>query len=236
MTQRTPTPPSTAAIVAAAGLGSRLSTPSGPAAVPKALRLVSGRTLLQRSVDALAPYVDHVVIALPPDLAAVPQVDGGCVTVQMVGGGSTRQQSVAAALAALDDRVTWVLVHDAARALVPGAVVARVLEALRAGATCAVPMLAPTDSLRRLHDDGSTAPLPRAAVRLVQTPQGFTAEVLRRAHAEAADPDATDDASLVEATGELVTAVDGDPLAFKITHAHDLVLANALSDAAPPIP
>lgn len=160
------------------------------------------------------------------------------MAVQFVAGGGTRQQSVAFALAALDEAVTWVLVHDAARALVPAEVVRRVLATLRGGAACVVPTIAPADSLRQVDADGGNAPLARSRVRLVQTPQGFTVEALRRGHESATDSAATDDATLVEAAGEAVTLVEGDPLAFKITHPLDLALAEALlgAPAAPAAP
>lgn len=213
---------------------------AGDVRLPKALLAVAGRTLLQRSVDALAAYVDVIVVALPIGLTDPPPLDCGAAAVLFVEGGSTRQQSVARALTALtalkDDArssrsVDWVLVHDAARALVPPDVVRRVLAALRAGASCVVPTIAPADSLRQIGRDGRNAPLARSTVRLVQTPQGFTLDSLRRGHLLAADQAATDDASLVEATGETVTLVEGDPRAFKITHPLDLALASALLSA-----
>jgi 2-C-methyl-D-erythritol 4-phosphate cytidylyltransferase len=103
-----------------------------------------------------------------------------------------------------------------------------VLAALEAGATCVVPVIPVSDSLRGVAPGGTNAPLDRAGVRLVQTPQGFTLEALRRGHAGARTDGATDDATLVEATGESVTLVDGDPLAFKITTPLDLLLAEAV--------
>lgn len=214
------------AIIPAAGLGTRLSA-GDDGAVPKALRLIAGRSLLQRSVDLLSPFADEIVVALPPDLTATP-LESPHATVRYVSGGSTRQRSVANALADVSDDVEWVLVHDAARALVPPAVVRRVLAALHDGAACVVPAIAPADSLRRVAPDGVNAPLARSSVRLVQTPQGFTAAALRRGHEQALDDAATDDASLAEAAGATVTLVDGDPLAFKITHPLDLALAEAL--------
>jgi 2-C-methyl-D-erythritol 4-phosphate cytidylyltransferase len=220
-------PEAVAAIIPAAGMGSRLSAaaPPGP---PKALRLLAGRTILQRSVDVLADEVDLIVVAAPADRLERLHFHRPGVRIVVVGGGATRQESVRNALGALSESVTHVLVHDAARALVPGAVVRRVLAALRDGARCVVPVVAVPDSVRGVTADGGTAPLDRAAIRLVQTPQGFTVDALRRGHAAARTELATDDATLVEATGETVTLVDGDPLAFKITHPLDLLLAEAV--------
>lgn len=215
-----------AAVIPAAGLGTRLSA-GGDAGVPKALRMVAGRSMLQRSIDVLSPFVDEIVIALPPDLVGAP-FGSRSASVRSVPGGSTRQRSVANALASLTNEIGWVLVHDAARALVPADVVRRVLAALHGGADCVVPAIAPADSLRQVGSSGANAPLARSAIRLVQTPQGFSGAVLRRGHELATDDAATDDAVLAEAAGATVTLVDGDPLAFKITHPLDLALAEAL--------
>jgi len=223
------------AIIPAAGAGTRLVGSGGTDECPKALRLLAGRTLLQRSVDMLEQYVDEIVVALPALWAVACEIES-TVAVSIVEGGTTRQRSVSMALDALDDDVGWVLVHDAARPLVPGAVVQRVLDALAEGASCVVPTVEPADSLRAVSADRASAPLERSQVRLVQTPQGFRADALRRAHDAArpdASADATDDASLVEATGVAVTLVEGDPLAFKITRPLDLLLAEALLAASP---
>jgi len=200
----------------------------GDAGAPKALRVLAGRSLLQRSVDALAPFVDEIVVAAPPESLDAVVLESGDTPLVVVEGGSTRQRSVRKALAALSDSVAWVLVHDAARPLVPADVVRRVLAALHEGAGCVVPTIAPPDSLRRLAPDGSNEPLERSRVRLVQTPQGFAVDALRHAHETARTDLATDDATLVEAIGEAVTLVEGDPRAFKITRPVDLLLAEAL--------
>jgi 2-C-methyl-D-erythritol 4-phosphate cytidylyltransferase len=196
--------------------------------VPKALREVAGRTLLQRSVAVLAEYVDEIVVAVPSPYVDRVELHEPGPRVTVVAGGETRQESVRLALEALTPEVTHVLVHDAARALVPVAVVHRVVAALQEGATCVVPVTGVSDSLRGVTPGGSNAPLDRAAVRLVQTPQGFTVRALRQGHAAARTDLATDDATLVEATGQSVTLVDGDPLAFKITRPLDLMLAEAV--------
>lgn len=190
--------------------------------------MVAGRSLLQRSVEALAPYVDEIVVVLPAGHRDRTDVDGGPARVVSVSGGITRQHSVRNALAALSGSVEWVLVHDAARALVPPQVVRRVLAALQSGALCVVPAIAPHDSLRLLTTEGRSEPLDRSQVRLVQTPQGFTVGALKRGHEMAEAETATDDATLVESTGEAVTLVAGDPRAFKITHPLDLALAEAI--------
>ncbi len=164
------------------------------------------------------------------------------VALLVVPGGATRQASVAAGLAALvgDPRgqdVDVVLVHDAARPLAPPSLVARVIDAVRDGHPAVVPGLPVTDTVKRVapHRGVTVEPVvetvPRAELRAVQTPQGFTRELLLRAHAHGADDAhdealaASDDAGLVERLGEPVWVVAGDERAAKITTARDLAIA-----------
>ncbi len=219
-----------AAIIPAAGLGTRLAGTGSTPTYPKAVRLLAGRSLLRRSAEVLAPSVDLLVVATPTgrsDDVRRELSDLPC-RVETVHGGSTRQQSVHRALRLVTSDIDHVLVHDAARPLVPAAVVDRVLEALTGGAVAVVPVLPVADTLRIVHDTGS-GPLDRATVRAVQTPQGFVRQALVDAHARAQAGDATDDATLVERLGHRVVLVDGDPLGFKITTAVDLQLAEALA-------
>ena len=118
--------------------------------------------------------------------------------------------------------------HDAARPLTPPDVVRRVVEAVRAGAPAVIPVLPVADTIKRVDGAGTVvSTVDRSELRAVQTPQGFRAADLRRAHAGTPDP-RTDDAGLVEALGDPVTTVAGDPLAFKVTTAWDLRIAELL--------
>ena len=166
-----------------------------------------------------------------------PLAEGCPLTV--VTGGASRQASVAAALAALPDDVTAVLVHDAARPTVPADVVGRVLRAVREGRPAVVPALPVADTVKRVVPSADAPEpvvetVPRVELRAVQTPQGFDAGLLRRAHAAAAahaDDEsvaASDDAGLVERLGEQVWCVRGDERAAKITTERDLAVAELL--------
>jgi 2-C-methyl-D-erythritol 4-phosphate cytidylyltransferase len=219
-----------AAIVPAAGSGTRLAADEADPGAPKALRLLAGEPLLRHAVRSLAHVVAQVVVpAAPGQLDAVRSALGEVgARVEVVEGGATRQESVRRALAALDPATELVLVHDAARPLAPAAVAERVVVALQDGAEAVAPAVAMADTLRQLRADGTSQTLDRATVRAVQTPQGFTLEVLRRAHAAADHDLATDDASMAERLGVAVRLVEGDVLSFKVTRAIDLVLAEAL--------
>jgi 2-C-methyl-D-erythritol 4-phosphate cytidylyltransferase len=207
-------------IVAAAGSGLRLG-----ADLPKALVPLAGRPLVCWAVDALrAGGVDEVVVAVPEtERAAFAAALGGDVV--LVAGGPTRTASVRAALAAVTD-ADVVLVHDAARPLTPPDVVARVLAALAAGAPAVVPVLPVADTVVVVEGEEITEAVPRATLRRVQTPQGFTRAALVDAYAALEDgAELTDDAAVVRAAGHPVTTVDGDERAAKVTVSHDLELA-----------
>ena len=220
--------PVAAALVPAAGAGLRLG-----GGTPKALRLLGGEPLLLHAVRRLAAsvHVGLVVVAAPAaelDLvrALLSGVDGA--RVEVVPGGATRQQSVAAALALVPAEVEIVLVHDAARALAPTSLVDAVVRAVLSGAAAVVPGLAVADTLKRVDAHGQVlATVDREPLRAVQTPQGFTRDLLVAAHAGA--PEAlTDDAGLVERMGLPVLVVEGSAEAFKVTREADLRFAEAV--------
>jgi len=182
--------------------------------------------------------VEAVVVAAPAnDVAAVQRLLGRQVLgtdVGVVPGGDTRQRSVAAALTALPAHIDTVLVHDAARPLVPVELVTRVVAALRDGAAAAIPVLPVPDTLKEIESVGASGrvvrTVDRTRLRAVQTPQGFRRDVLTQAH-EAALVDGvetTDDAGLVERIGVEVVVVPGAEDAFKVTRPLDLALAEAV--------
>jgi 2-C-methyl-D-erythritol 4-phosphate cytidylyltransferase len=229
-----------AAVVPAAGRGERL----GPGA-PKALRELGGVPLLVHAVRALARSrtVGLVVVAAPPegvaDVAALLDnhgLDGK--DIRVVAGGATRQESVRLGLAAIPADVEIVLVHDAARPLVPVDVVDAVVAAVRAGAEAVVPAVPLADTVKRVEPRPGGGPEPvldtpdRSILRAVQTPQGFRHDVLQEVHekalAEGASEGVTDDAGLVERFGGRVVVVPGHEEAFKVTRPLDLVLAEAV--------
>ena len=214
----------TVAIVPAAGSGERLG-----AGIPKAfVELGDGRSMLQLAVDGLlgSGVIDRVVVAVPADLVTAAAAGFG-PQVSVVEGGEQRTDSVRSALDAVGEP-DFVLVHDAARALTPADQIRRVVDALRDGMRAVIPVLPVVDTIKAVDANGAVLGTPeRAGLRAVQTPQGFEAALLRRAYSQAVTS-ATDDASLVENLGVPVHTVAGDPLAFKITTALDLLQARAV--------
>lgn len=225
------------ALVAAAGSGSRLG-----GGLPKALRELGGVPLVRRSVQQLAAGgVQRAVVTVPAGLADefTAALAGAPIATELVVGGAERQDSVRRGLAACapDGGDAVLLVHDAARPLVPAALVARVIAAVRAGHAAVVPVLPVIDSIRRVSSGpaGRTSTVvDRSALVGVQTPQGFDLATLRRAHEHVAEAGAvvTDDAACCEAIGVPVELVEGSRLAMKITEPVDLAIAEALLDQA----
>jgi 2-C-methyl-D-erythritol 4-phosphate cytidylyltransferase len=219
-----------AVIVPAAGAGVRL----GPGA-PKALRLLAGVPLLVHAVGriAAAASVHTIVVAAPSsEVPAVRDLLAAVAPVTVVPGGNTRQESVAAALASVPTGPDVVLVHDAARALAPAALVEAVATAVREGHDAVIPVLPVVDTIKEVSSDGVVlGTVDRSRLRAVQTPQGFRRRVLAAAHATATDP-LTDDAGLVEKMGIPVRYVLGSDYAFKITRPLDLAFAEHLLSAA----
>ncbi|MCA1217816.1 2-C-methyl-D-erythritol 4-phosphate cytidylyltransferase [Streptomyces sp. 8L] len=232
-------PHRTAAVIPAAGRGVRL----GPGA-PKALRALGGAPMLIHAVRAMAASraVELVVVVAPSDGA--PEVKNLLDTHALpdrtdyivVPGGETRQESVALGLKALPDGVTTVLVHDAARPLVPVDTVDAVVETVRAGAPAVVPALPLADTVKQVEPVPGGRPEPviatpdRATLRAVQTPQGFERGILQLAHDTmgSVGDGATDCAGMVERLGSPVVVVPGHEEAFKVTRPLDLVLAEAV--------
>ncbi|MGC5029181.1 2-C-methyl-D-erythritol 4-phosphate cytidylyltransferase [Micromonospora sp. DT229] len=215
-----------AVLVPAAGAGVRL----GPGR-PKALRLLAGEPLLVHAVRRLAAAtsVHTIVVAAPiAEITAVRDLLAPIAPVTVVPGGAERQESVAAALAAVPAGPDIILVHDAARALTPPALVDSVAAAVRSGHDAVIPVLPVVDTIKEV-DAGELVlgTVDRRALRAVQTPQGFRRSVLTAAHAAAGDA-LTDDAGLVEKQGVPVFCVPGSDLALKITRPFDLALAEHL--------
>jgi 2-C-methyl-D-erythritol 4-phosphate cytidylyltransferase len=208
------------AALAAAGSGERLGADR-----PKAFVRLGDQPLLAESLARLdaSEWIDAIVVAAPPgweEPAILLAEELGCGKVSAcITGGARRADSVRNALAEVPPDAAVVLVHDAARPLVEDAVVERVLTALSDGWDGAVPALPIPDTVKRVDGDLVVETLRRDELRVVQTPQAFVPDVLRRALAGSGW---TDCSAAVEAGGGRVRVVDGDPRLLKITDSGDL--------------
>jgi 2-C-methyl-D-erythritol 4-phosphate cytidylyltransferase len=215
------------AVLAAAGRGERLGSDR-----PKAFARLGGRPLLAESLERLegSDWIDQIVIAAPPDWEEpsilVAEEIAATKVSSAVRGGDSRSESVRLALAEVPEDAAVVLVHDAARPLLPDEVIERVLAPLSEGWEGVVPALRVSDTVKRVEGDRVLETLRRDDLVAVQTPQAFLADALRRAVAGDVS-EATDCASLVETGGGRVTWVDGDPRLLKVTDAADLALVES---------
>lgn len=218
-----------AAIIPAAGSGVRLG-----ADVPKAFLALDGFSLLTRSALAMSAVADVLIVAAPADSldeasAQLAQVDA---EIHIVAGGEHRQESVANALRMVPQDVSIVLVHDAARPLVPIKVTQDVVEAIRNGAKAVIPVLPLVDTIKRVNNQGlAIETVDRNQLRRVQTPQGFDRATLDLAY-QNPEVVATDDAGLMDALGVAVSIVAGDERALKITTMSDVHHALSLLEAS----
>ena len=213
--------PKSAAIIAGAGLGNRLG-----AKLPKALIQIDGISLVERAFASLSSVVEEIVITAPEGFAdEFRKIVGD--SAKVITGGVLRSDSVKLALAALSPSVEYVLVHDAARGLATSDLASRVLSELKGGEAAVIPALAVVDTIKEVDNAGYVRNTPdRNSLRAIQTPQGFSVSVLKRAHE--ASEDATDDAALVEAIGVKVKTIAGEAHAMKVTNPEDIALAVAL--------
>jgi 2-C-methyl-D-erythritol 4-phosphate cytidylyltransferase len=184
---------------------------------------LAGRPLHAWSVSAARHVADGVVLVVPDEMAG----DEALVAAadRVVAGGASRSDSVRAGLAEVPADAGVVLVHDAARPLASPSLFRAVVEAVVAGADGAVPGIPIVDTVKQVEHGAVRVTLDRAGLVRVQTPQGFRAEWLRRAHSAGAD--ATDDAALVEAIGGRVVVVEGEEDNLKITSPEDLSAVEA---------
>ncbi len=207
------------ALLMAAGSGSRFGAP-----LPKQYSMLAGRPVIRHAAEALLREggVDAILPVCAPDMMpTVLAALEGLPCLPPVAGGATRQASVRAGLEALaGDPPAVVLVHDAARPVVPEGTMAALMAAL-ATHPGAIPAQPVSDTLKRGEAGLIVETVPRAGLFRAQTPQAFRFDALLAAHRGAA-AEATDDAQLLEAAGQAVALVPGHESNVKITWPEDL--------------
>jgi 2-C-methyl-D-erythritol 4-phosphate cytidylyltransferase len=220
------------AVIVAGGAGERLG-----AEVPKAFVRFGEQPLLAESTARLDdhPAIDGIVLVVPEAWEEratfmADEIAAGKVAVATAGG-ATRSDSVARGVAEVPSGADIILVHDAARPLVDAALVDRILAGFGEEVDGVIPTLDVVDTVKRVDGAGRVVEtLDRTALRLVQTPQAFLADVLRRALDGSDRGTGTDCASLVERVGGRIVTVPGDPRALKITTVEDLRRAEELRE------
>ncbi|MBR4994703.1 MAG: 2-C-methyl-D-erythritol 4-phosphate cytidylyltransferase [Alistipes sp.] len=219
----------TGIIIVAGGSGQRMGS-----SIPKQFLMLGNQPVLVHSINRIHQTLPaaEIVVVLPEEHIPLWQNLAARFDVakhKIATGGSERFYSVKNGLKELSDDVKIVAVHDAVRPLVSKKLLIRlVLQAEKSVAV--IPTLPPVDSFRYVQGDDSSI-IDRSALRIVQTPQMFNAEVLRRAYEQEFSTKFTDDASVVESMGEKITLCEGEHQNLKITTPEDLVIATALLDA-----
>ena len=216
-------------IIVAGGSGRRMG-----GALPKQFMMLHNEPILARSINRMheALPAAEIVVVLPEEHVELWKNIAARFDVarhKIALGGKERFHSVKNGLEALSDEVCIVGIHDAVRPLASKKLVIKLfLEAENNAAV--IPVVAPIDSYRIVEGDDSRI-IDRSALRMVQTPQVFQAEALRKAYEQPFSTAFTDDASVMEAAGHKVTLVEGERENIKITTPSDMLIAEAIINA-----
>ena len=216
-------------IIVAGGSGRRMG-----GALPKQFMMLDNEPILARSINRMheALPAAEIVVVLPEEHVELWKNIAARFDVarhKIALGGKERFHSVKNGLAALSDEVSIVGIHDAVRPLASKKLIIKLfLEA--ENSTAVIPVVAPIDSYRIVEGDDSRI-IDRSALRMVQTPQVFQAEALRKAYEQPFSATFTDDASVMEAAGHKVTLVEGERENIKITTPSDMLIAEAIINA-----
>ena len=211
---------------------------TGPAAALDPLSLIGGVPMLAWAVSALRAggAADQLVVVVDPVGGAAPAGVRAALDrsvpghgAQVVAGGPGRHAAVHRALSTVESRIETVVLHEVCRPLAAGELVARVLDAVRAGAAAAVPAVDVTETVKELDRAGRVAAtVPRELLRRVQTPQAVRRSVLAAAHAGCRGDPVGDDELALTPGGTAAVTVDGDHAAFPVASPADLALAEAV--------
>ena len=216
-------------IIVAGGSGRRMG-----GALPKQFMMLDNEPILARSINRMheALPAAEIVVVLPEEHVELWKNIAARFDVarhKIALGGKERFHSVKNGLAALSDEVAIVGIHDAVRPLASKKLIIKLfLEA--ENNTAVIPVVAPIDSYRIVEGNDSRI-IDRSALRMVQTPQLFQAEALRKAYEQPFSSTFTDDASVMEAAGHKVTLVEGERENIKITTPSDMLIAEAIINA-----
>lgn len=216
----------TGVIIVAGGSGRRMG-----AALPKQFMMLGNTPILVRTINRMREALPaaEIVVVLPEEHISLWRNLSARFDVaqhKVVAGGKERFHSVAAGLAALNKDVRYIAVHDGVRPLASKKLIIKlILEAEKHPVV--IPAITPADSCRLVEGESSKI-IDRSALRLVQTPQLFHADVLRKAYEQEFSAQFTDDASVAEAAGYTVHLCEGERHNIKITTPDDIILAEAI--------
>lgn len=219
--------PSIAALIVAAGNGTRF----GATSVPKQYAPLLGKPLLRWSMDTFSshPAITQTAVVISADHQSLFDAATTGLDITAIHGGATRQQSVRLGLQTLAEQTEkpdFVLIHDAARPCITADMITALCKALQDGATAVMPALPVTDTIRRIEADGSGFKTEdRHNLFTVQTPQAFAFDLIHTLHNDMQREELTDDIALVERSGGTIATVEGDSKNIKVTYPDSLSLA-----------
>ncbi|NOQ22575.1 MAG: 2-C-methyl-D-erythritol 4-phosphate cytidylyltransferase [Candidatus Aegiribacteria sp.] len=211
------------AVIVAAGSGIRFGS-----GAPKQFMRLHGRALIDWSINAFRAIeeIGEIIVVIPVDSNLWKPFWNPPAGVRTVTGGLRRQDSVLAGLKALNSS-SRVLVHDAARPLVSGSLIRRVMKGVE-NSGAAVPVIPVRDTVKNITSSSFIrGTVSRETLGMSQTPQGFTLDVLLRVLKEA--DDVTDECGAMELAGIEVLAVNGDPGNMKLTDPEDLAILESIT-------
>ena len=214
------------ALIVAGGSGTRMGTD-----IPKQFLELAGKPVLMHSIERFRAFDEtiEIIVVIPENQFAfwksLREKYSFSVSHTLVKGGSSRFFSVRNGLGVVEDN-SVVAIHDGVRPLVSTDTITRCFRAAEEFGN-AIPFINPSDSVRMVTEKGSI-PVDRKCLRIIQTPQVFKAELIKKAYLREFGTEYTDDAMLLETTGEIIHLVEGNRENIKITNPEDLMIAGAL--------
>ena len=213
-------------IIVAGGSGSRMQS-----SLPKQFMILAGEPVVARTINTFSEALPgaEIVVVLPKEHISLWKNLAARFDVAVhkcVEGGKERFDSVKAGIAALSPEVEYVAIHDGVRALVSKRLIINAMLKIES-VEALIPVVDAVDSYRVVEGEHNEV-IPRSKLRIVQTPQLFRADILRRAYAQEYDPRFTDDATVVEGLGVKITLIEGERSNIKLTTPEDMVYAEAM--------
>ena len=213
-------------IIVAGGSGSRMQS-----SLPKQFMILAGEPVVARTINTFARALPgaEIVVVLPKEHIALWKNLAARFDVAVhkcVEGGKERFDSVKAGIAALSPDVEYVAIHDGVRALVSKRLIINAMLKIES-VDAVIPVVEAVDSYRVVEDESNEV-IPRSKLRIVQTPQVFRADILRKAYSQEYNPRFTDDATVVESLGVKITLIEGERSNIKLTTPEDMVYAEAM--------
>lgn len=213
-------------IIVAGGSGSRMQS-----SLPKQFMILGGEPVVARTINTFYEALPgaEIVVVLPEEHIALWRNLAARFDVaphRTVCGGKERFDSVKNGIKALSEEVEYIAIHDGVRALVSKRlIIGTMLEAEKCDAV--IPVVDAVDSYRMVEGEESKV-ISRSLLRIVQTPQVFRSDILRRAYEQDYNTGFTDDATVVEALGVKIGLVKGERSNIKLTTPEDMIYAEAM--------